>query len=610
MSKPGFFSRLGRGITVLRTFIVNTAFVLVMVVVLAALFGGEERISVPENSALLLDPAGELVEQVKLPDSWEELLFIDGAVGQTAVADVERAISLAASDTNIRMLVLNLDDLFAASHAQAQRVGAALTSFKESGKSVIAYGTSFSQLQYHIASHADKVYMHPMGQLLLTGLGGSRLFFKDALDKLDVQVHVFRVGDYKSATEPYTRSNMSDEARQDSQRLVDGIWSQVTADIALNRGLSEAQLSQFSNFFPDALEAVGGDMAQAAMQANLVDGLMTMDEIRDEVAAQVGWQDDALNSIDYRSYLLVNSGSDKVSQDDAQVAVVKLIGPIFDYAAEDTGIASAEQISALIDDARKDARIHALVLRVDSPGGTPYGSELIRDALAGFQATGRPVVASFASTAASGGYWVAATADAIVAEPMTVTGSIGIFGLVPSFENTLSRLGIFSDGVGSTLLARGLDPISGVSPDVKRILQLNVEHGYRQFTQLVATGRDIPSDQLELIAHGRVWLGIEAKELGLVDELGSLEQATSTAARLAQLDSWEVIDLRRPLDPKQLMMMELIENFGLASMVDDPRTVSWINRARTAVSRLAMMGADSANASVPTYALCLACPMF
>ncbi|RZO69658.1 MAG: signal peptide peptidase SppA [OM182 bacterium] len=600
MEKPGVFSRIGAFITAVRNFILNAVFVLVLVVLGASLFVGEEEFSLAPNSALVLNPAGVLVEQIQPPAHWQDLVFQDPSTGAVSIQDVLRAIELARDDDNISLLVIDLRDLQGVTNAQAARVANAIDGFREQGKKVVAYGDYYDQNQYFIAASADEVYVHPMGQILLTGLGGNKLYFKEALDKLDINVHIFRVGDYKSATEPFSQNSMSDDARSDAQVLLGEVWALQLGDIAKRRGLELGAVRAYADQFGDLLDGAGGNMAQAALEANMVDDLFTRDQVRARIGEFVDTEDGELRTIAYNQYLAsMTSPFDALSNDSPVVAVITVQGTIMDNGASGGNIVSADRIVDRIRTAEKNEQIQALVLRVDSPGGSVMASENIRGALEQFQNSGRPVVASFASIAASGGYWISATSDIIFAEPSSVTGSIGVFGILPTFERSLARLGVSTDGVGTTPLTTGMDSFSGLSPEVQRILQLNVESTYRQFIALVARGRNMPKEQIEEIAQGRVWSGLKAKELDLVNEIGSLDDAVASAAELAGLSRWKKVELLEPLDPQTLFMMQLMDTMGLSINLGLPPMVQHLNREWLALTALFSRR--------ETFALCLTC---
>jgi protease-4 len=615
--KQGFFARWGQRITSLRNFVVNAGFLVLLVVVASALFSSPERAEINDDSALFISPMGVVVEQITPPADWRDLLFRSADAGLIDIGDLIEAIDMAADDSRIRLIVLNFDQVAGISSAQATRIGQALKAFRDQGKEVLAYTEYSGQMQYLTTSHADKIFLHPMGAVMLTGLGGDRLYFAEMLEKLKVEMHIFRVGDYKSATEPFSRNNMSPLARQDAQRLVDGLWQSITQTIASNRALSQADILDFANDYEIFLAAAQGNGAQATLDQNLVDGLMTASAFRDYVGELVGWQDQMLNGVDYQSYLMLRDGDigPATAPEEAIVGVLTAQGPIVESGLSSSDAAVADELVEQIRMARDNADIKALVLRVDSPGGSAFASELIREELEAFQLTGRPVVASFGSVAASGGYWISATADAIFAEPTTITGSIGIFGLVPNFASSLDAIGVTADGVSSAPLARGLSVVSDLSPQAKNILQLSVDHGYREFLALVTRGRQLSLTDVETIAQGRIWSGVAAKEIGLADEIGGLNEALNHAADLAGLTEWSSQDLLPPLDPQSVFMMELMQATAIDPLGSDfldivtgsfaeplPWQSHWFKALSEDLRKL-----NAFNDPRHVYAMCLAC---
>ena len=595
----GFFSTLGRRITQARTFVVNSVFVVIVLSIVISLLGGDERPSLRDNSALIIRPMGMIVEQTVAPRNWQDALFQDSSNAVIEIGDILHAIEIAGTDEKIKMIVLNLDDLYGVSLTQAKRIVSALHAFKESGKKVVSYGNVFEQNQYYIASSASEIYMNPWGQMLLQGYGGNNLYLKDLLAKLDINMHIFRVGEFKSATEPFSRINMSDEARQASTSLYEGIWQELVEGIAENRQLTSTEVNNYAQNFDTLLAKTNGDMARTALEANLIDELLTADQVETRIAAVVGRHEDEINGIGMGAYLNMRDLTDEASDDAAQIGVIVVQGAILEEGQGLSNVASAEDLVGRIRQARFNEDIRALVVRVDSPGGSAFASELIRQELELFQVTGRPVVASFANVAASGGYWISATSDAIIAESATITGSIGIFGVVPTFEKSLDRIGVYSDGVGTAPLARGSSSLAGLNQHTKNILQASVEFGYGQFIDLVARGRDMSKAEVEKVAQGRVWQGSKALELGLVDALGGVDVALTNAADLAGLEQWTAIDLRRSLDPQSLFLMQMMDSFGLQLSAN---THPWLRSIQEQLSTLAMF-TDRRH----TFALCLAC---
>ena len=600
MSNPSVISRIGLGLTKARNFAANLLFVVLIVVLLVFLFSSSD-IDVPSDSALVLNPKGVLVDQQTVIDPLQDLLS-QGRAPEVELLALLTAIKRATEDDRIQLIVLDLDELAYASTAQGNTLGRALESFRAAGKEVLAFGTYYSQSQYLIASHADAVYMHPFGQILLSGFSAYQIYFNELLDNLKVKIHVFRVGKYKTFVEPYTRDSMSEPARVANQALVDSLWDHYRERVMANRGIPRDEFDRYTQQFDTELERTSGDMARLALEFDLVDELLTLDQARERIADIVGSdREGGYNGIPFESYLAATRGFETGQGAERSVAVITGRGPII-MGTRSRGVMAAGNLSRLIRQARDDDEIAALVFRMDTPGGSAFASELIRQELELTQLAGKPVVISMGNTAASGGYWVASTADSIYALPTTITGSIGIFGIVPTFEESLAEIGVHTDGVGTSPISGSLDPTSGVSEQMARILQANVENGYTQFVNLVARGRDMMPEEVDAIAQGRVWIGAKALELGLVDELGNLQDAIAHAAELAELSEYRTRYLSTPLTPRQLLLKQLSEAVELpqASQYGTVmRTFSQLTRAWELL--------DTLNDPRHSYALCEVC---
>lgn len=506
--------------------------------VVAFFFRAEPQIA--DGSALLLRPAGSLVEQAVFERPLELLTTGGGPVGQTALADLLEAVGRAKDDERITTLIIETDDLMSGGMSKLSELRAAILDFKASGKQVLARGERFTQAQYYLASVADEVHLSPDGFVLLLGLARYNAYFKDALDTLGVKVHVFRVGEYKSFSEPFTRSEMSDEDRAASLDLLDGLWSMLRDDIAAARKLRPEAVDELVQNYRDVLAAAGGDAALAARNSGLVDQFSTRDEWRARLIALLGMDaaGEDVRMVEVGPYLAATRRD--LPQVDDQIAVLVAQGAIMD-GREPAGVVGGDTFAALIRAAREDEQIKALVLRIDSPGGSAWASEVIRRELELTRLAGKPVIASMSSVAASGGYWIAAGADEVWAAPATVTGSIGIFAMFPEFSEPLKRLGIGVDGIATAPLAGALDPRRPLNAAAADAMQLSIEHGYRRFLAVVGTARNMSAAEVDKVARGRVWTGQAAFELGLVDQLGGLEAAIVAAAARAGISTYEVV---------------------------------------------------------------------
>ena len=582
-----FFAGVGGFLTSARNFTLNMLFLLFVLLVLSVMVSSCQQTSIPDRAALLLNPQGVVVEAPTYIDPLRGMLLGGEPTREAQLHNMLLALNAAATDDRIEMLILDLDELQWMAPAHAERLGQALAEFKQTGKKVVSYGYFYDQLGFSLASFADALYMHPMGQIVLQGFGGFNLYIKDLLEKLKVTTHIFRVGDFKSAVEPYTRNDMSPEARMDAEQLYDGLWQHVLATISDNRNLSLPEVTDYANNLPQRMAQTEGDLARAALEAHLVDELLTADQARVRMTDDVGITADGdLNAIDYRTYLQAASLSpfqpaQMVAAPGDHVAVIIAQGAIVAGGNDDANVVNMEPTLELIRRARRNPSVKALVLRVDSPGGSQFASEVIRQELELVQIAGKPVVASFGATAASGGYWISATSDAIVAEKTTITGSIGIFAMANTFENALAEIGVTPDGVGTTDLTLGMSTVGGLNTQVKQLFQAQVENGYEQFINLVARGRNMPADAVEQIAGGRVWSGEDAAEIGLVDELGGLQVAIERAATLAGLEDWTVVRLAPPLDATQLLLSQLAN-----AMLPQAWVAQWTSLAQSPVGTL------------------------
>ena len=564
----GIFSRIGTVITKTRNFVLNTLFVIILIAIIASFFTSSGSAPVPDKGALVIDPRGILVEERTFSNPLDDLWNFNYDILEAELGEITRAIELAENDSQIEMIILDLEGLGNISLAQGDRIIDALLKFKSSEKKIASYANSYLQSHYYVSSVADELYLNPMGSLVIDGFGGSNLYFKDFLDRYGFEAHVYRVGDYKEAVEPFIRNDMSEESKEVNMRMLDKLWAGFSEKIEKHRKLASGSINRYGVGFAEELKKTKGDFARAAIENNLVDELLTWDQVRVRFGDRVGFQEDeSINSIDYQSYLLSQGPDISFSSD--KVAVINIQGPIF-LGSEGMGATSADTAIQLIREARRSEEVVAIVIRVDSPGGSAFASEMIRLELELAQIDGIPVVASFASVAASGGYWLSATSDYIFAEPNTVTGSIGVFSVLFTAEKAASNIGIQTDGVATTPFSQ-VDPFTKPNPQLSEALQLGVEHGYNQFVELVARGRGLERDLVEPIAQGKVWLGTEAVENGLANELGSLPEALNKAAQLAQSENWSPLFMKKPVDPRDAFLAELLKTARVGSIV--PETV-------------------------------------
>ena len=529
-----FWRFFWKGLDQARRLVVNVLF-LVLLALLVGWLIADDTPEIPKTTALVLTPYGSLVEELSGESTEEVVLALLGEKRpETLMRSLLEAVEAAKDDDRIQALVLDTDRLGGAGLSKLQTLRAAIDSFKQSGKTVIATADYYSQTQYYLASAADEIYMHPMGLVMLTGYGSYRNYYKEALDKLQIDWHVFRVGEYKSAVEPYLRSDMSPAARESRQRWLSILWQAYSKDVEAARALDVGTLDHYSSAFADLLAEHGGDAAAVAQAVGLVDHLAHRDEVRERLIELVGQDDDgkSFSRISHGDYLrAVDKPREK---SDNEIAVVVARGAIYD-GSRAPGRVGSDSTARIIRQAREDDNVKALVLRVDSPGGSAFASEIIRRELQLTQAAGKPVVASMSSVAASGGYWISMSADEIWAQPTTITGSIGIYAMLPTYPRTLESLGVHNDGVGTGELAGTLRPDRRLPEEAARAMELMIGQGYTEFIEGVAAGREKSKEEVDEIARGRVWAGADAIELGLVDQLGGLEEAIAAAAARAEL---------------------------------------------------------------------------
>jgi protease-4 len=561
--KPGFIRRFFRGlmatITWLRHLVLNVIFLALVIGIFVLL--SKDIPEMPEQTALLLNPSGVVVEQRSYSDPLRAILGSQYVQEQEVLLqDIIDAIQHAADDKRVTSMVLQLDQLVAVSLSQMQEIAAALDHFRATDKPIIAIADNYSQSQYWLATQADEVYLNPMGAVYIQGYGLYRLYYQEALDKLGVNMHVFSMGQFKSAAEPFTRDGMSPAAREANRAWLNQLWSQYTASISERLDLAADALDDYIDHMNQRLAQQQGNPAQAAMVAGLVDGLKTRAAMNDYLIAKAGAKDSDgyYQHIDFNHYLRFYA-RDKTPVDNGnKVAVIVAEGMILD-GKQPAGTIGADSLSELIRQARRDDDVRALVLRIDSGGGSAFASEVIRNELLALQQTGKPLVVSMGSVAASGAYWIAASADEIWATSATLTGSIGIFGAFPTFAQSLAKLGIHSDGLGTTDLADFMRLDRPLSPLAADILQQAVDHGYQQFLDIVAAGRNMSDEQVAAAAGGRVWSAPDAQRLGLIDKLGSLNDAVAAAAQLAQLEKYQRKLIELPLSPREAFIRQLTE---------------------------------------------------
>ncbi|QZD87565.1 signal peptide peptidase SppA [Qipengyuania psychrotolerans] len=556
------------------------------------------------EGALVLELDGVVVEERSRIDPLQALLASQAPVGEYQVRDVVRALDAAAGDERIDAVVLDLEKFVGAGQVHLQDIGEAMDRVRAADKPVLTYAIAYADDGVFLASHASEVWLNPLGGAIVTGPGGNRLYYKGLLEKLNVNARVYKVGQYKSAVEPYTETGMSDAARENAQALYGALWEEWQANVKKARPSADLDLVTKS---PAAwVEAAQGDLSKAALDAGLVDKLGTRDEFNARLVELVGedkWSTlpNAFPATDYNAWLKDNPAP----SGGKPIGVVTIAGEIVDGEAG-PGTAGGARIAGLLDEAL-ESDFAGLVVRVDSPGGSVLASEEIRDAILRHKARGIPIAVSMANVAASGGYWVATPADRIFAEPDTITGSIGIFAVLPTFEDAAAGIGVTSDGVRTGPLSGQPDVIGGLTPEVDRILQASIEDGYRDFLNRVSNARNMTMEQADTVGQGRVWDGGTARQLQLVDEYGGIEEALAWVAAQAELESggWHAAYLGSKPSTADTLLRQM-----LASEEEAQGRDVFALFAQNEVNAFEAVAADAQRllAAKGVQAYCLTCP--
>lgn len=522
-----------RGVTTVRMAVFNVIFLLIMVAIISSIFSGEDELEIEEGTTLIINPKGVIVEQRTGTPLDEIIGEITGeAEAQVQLRDLVAVLEAAADDDRIGQLLISTDGFGGLGAGMMLEVSDAFQTFKSSGKRVIAYGASLENAQYFLASLADEIWLDQDGAVIMEGYSRFRQYYAEALDKLEVDVNLFRVGTYKSAMEPYILNGQSEADREAALYYMNDLWQRYVQMVAQNRGMTPEVLDDIIMNLGDYVDQADGNMAQMALERGLVDRLISRPEMRAEMA-QIGKPDDEDSYLN----ITMNAYLDEIQSDETdqgKVGIIVAEGTITE-GNQPAGTIGSESTSRLIRQAVNDDEIKAVVLRVNSGGGSAFASEVIRRELMALKDAGKPVIVSMSNVAASGGYWIAMGADEVWAYPSTITGSIGIFGFFPTFQNTFAKIGVYTDGVGTTPYAGAIRPDREMSDEVAGLFQTVIEFGYSEFLGLVSEHRGMTTEAVDGVAQGRVWSGQQAQERGLVDQLGTLKQAVASAARQAGL---------------------------------------------------------------------------
>ena len=537
----------------------HLVFLLFLVIILLASVASNE-LRMPREAALIIAPQGVLVDQLSGDPFERAVAQIRGIpLSETLLKDLIDAIREARDDDRIETLVLQLDAMTGSGLSKLQELSGEILRFKEGGKRVIAVGDTFNRNQYYLAAHADEIYMSPMGAVLIDGYSRFQPYYKSAIDSLYIDFHVWTVGEYKSFVEPITRDNMSPEDREATEVFLGALWEAYQADVTAARGFPENALQRFADNAVELLRDAGGDTAQMALDYGLVDELLSRDQMRDRLKVLVTDDEDAddYERIDHADYLAAIRAEESEAPAENKIAVIVASGPILD-GSQPPGTVGGDSTAAMIRAAREDDDVKALVLRVDSPGGSAFASEVILRELQAFQETDRPFIASMSSVAASGGYWISMGADEIWASPTTITGSIGVGAAFPTFSRSLDQLGVNVDGLGTTTLAGQTNPLRELGPEINELIGLMIQNTYDAFIGRVAEFRDKDLMEVDGVARGRVWVATDAQAHGLVDELGDLADAIASSAELAGLeeDDYQIEYVQRNLSIAEMIALQ------------------------------------------------------
>lgn len=598
-----------KSITIVRNSLANILFLVLMVVILVVILAPGAK-PLPDKAPLLLTISGVLVDQLSYQPSVLDMFDEKPLDSETLVRDVIDAIDYAAVDKRITALVFNFNHLQSASLSNLLEIGQAIDNFKASGKPVIAYADSYSQSQYFLASYADTIYLNKLGTVAITGFGYFGSYFKEAADKLALKFHLFKVGDYKDAAEPYVRNSMSEASREHNALWITALWQRFTGTIEQHREFPEGNLDEFIDNIASTLAAGEVDFAELSKSTGLVDHIVSRVELNSALVAQFGQEEDSdfFNAIVHKRYL--DEVRPTLPLPNNNIGLIVASGMIVDgYAAD--GQVGGDSLSQLIRQASADKSLSALVIRIDSGGGSAFASEVIREELANVRAKGLPVYVSMGSVAASGGYWIATAADEIWALPTTITGSIGVWGLVPNVSDSMQKLGIHNDGFGTTPLADITRLDRPLSKEAALVFQSGVEDIYRKFITLVAQARNKTPEEIHAVAQGRVWTGEKALEFGLVDQLGTLKDLTQFIATKLALANYRVKLIERPLTPSEQFLRALTADARTLgkhvqkAIIGEQLAALVQNRAPSALGNA--IAATQADTKLSIYAHCLAC---
>ena len=546
MNETTKVERFWEWVTTARKFTINLLFLLIVLIILFSILGSifsSNKLPDPEGKALVFNPEGPIVEQVSGLGADPINILLSGLpTPEVNVRDVLFTLEAAQKDERIEHVILSLDNIYGTGQTVLYDVGQALKKLKDSGKNIVAIADYYDQSAYYLASFANEIILHPDGGVAIDGYSTVRLYYKSFIDKLEVTVNLFRVGKYKSAMEPYIRDNMSEADKEARLAYLKVLWDSWKNVVSENREIQTNIIQSYADNLDEYMLAEGGNGAKAALKLNLVDKLLNRTQKREYLLKLIGKDEgeESFAQISSSDYFKIAKKDEDKNRSKNKIAVVVAAGSIVD-GSQPPGMIGGDSTAKLIREAHEDEDVKAIVLRVDSGGGSAFASEVIREEILLAKNKDLKVIASMSNVAASGGYWISANADEIWASHDTITGSIGIFGFIPTFEKSLDKIGIHTDGVSTTKIGGGIDPYRSINPILARAIQSEIEYGYQRFIELVAEGRNMTPEEVDSIAQGRVWAGEKALQIGLIDNIGNLDAAIERAAELSELKDYKTI---------------------------------------------------------------------
>lgn len=595
-AKASLFVRLWQGfwsiISFIRASLANLFFLLIVIIFISVVASGRNK-PIPASAPLLLAPAGPLVDQLSYSDPVGIILGgKNKRDNQTDLRELIKVIDTAASDKRVTALILQLDYLADSGTSKMAELGEAITRFKTSHKPVIAYADAYSQQQYFLAAYADEIYVNELGHVMLSGIGVYRNYFKTALDKLSIKFHIFKVGTFKDFVEPFTRDEMSSASKQHNSEWMNELWGLYTNRVETLRHLETGSIDKLINNASGALAAAGNNAAQMALDAKLVDHIGSRVSRMQDLITRFGADPDAATQylhINYAEYKQ-QMASNELIESKGTIGLIVASGTISD-GEQPEGNIGGDTLAQLLRKAREDKDLKALIIRVDSGGGSAFASEIIRQEIQAVRAAGKKVYVSMGSVAASGGYWMASAADEIWATPFTITGSIGVFGLFPSIDEGMNKLGIYTDGIATHSVSGGMRIDRPLDPTVEKIAQQGVESIYQRFLTIVSDARKRPTAEIDAIAQGRVWTGSKAQALGLVDQLGYLHDLVDSVAQKNQIANPSIKLIERDLSSQERILRNLMDQS--ANAFSTSVYSRWFARIETVLSSPALAEFDS-----------------